>query len=382
MDNFIDYIEIENFKSFRHIELTGFKRINLILGRPNVGKSNLIEALSLFSLPYFGYNKKKLNDIIRVDSPNGLFYEGRIEGLSFIIFKSAYKQSEEKDFKKNCTIAYDIKTGKLKFDIFVSSINNPWYGDVDPKARDGYYPMQDYRAVYTFNNVFKSISNNEDKIAKKTMRKEESASAFGHGSFFFIDFVKPYRYKSDTDFKSVPLQFLLPPSGENLMQVLEFLPEHRKTYAQWFRQYGLQLVLDKTSHSLKIQKDVAEDEVFQLPYSSIADTLQRIIFYKTAVASNENSILLFEEPEAHAFPPYIVEFTQEVIRSHTNQFFIVTHSPLIVQEFLEDAIDDTAIFMVDFKEGQTVIRGLTNKEIREVKEYGVDLFFNNESYLP
>ena len=139
-------------------------------------------------------------------------------------------------------------------------------------------------------------------------------------------------------------------------------------------------MLDTASQSLKIQKEKG-DEVFQLPYSSVADTLQRIIFYKTAVASNENSVLLFEEPEAHAYPPYISEFTQEVIKSTTNQFFIVTHSPLIVNDFLEGAIDDLGIFMVDFKDGQTVVRPLTKKEIQEVHQYGVDLFFNNEAYL-
>ncbi|AQG82528.1 hypothetical protein AWR27_16020 [Spirosoma montaniterrae] len=159
------------------------------------------------------------------------------------------------------------------------------------------------------------------------------------------------------------------------------MPELRQTYAQWFRQYGLRLVLDTASQSLKVQKEKGEDEVFQLPYSSVADTLQRIIFYKTAVASNQNSVLLFEEPEAHAYPPYISEFTHEVVKSTTNQFFIVTHSPLIVEQFLTEAIDDLGIFMVDFKDGQTTVKGLTTDEIREVYRYGMDLFFNGDSFL-
>jgi AAA15 family ATPase/GTPase len=163
--------------------------------------------------------------------------------------------------------------------------------------------------------------------------------------------------------------------------MLELYPELRKLYAHWFRQYGLRLVLDTASQSLKVQKEKGEDEVFQLPYSSVADTLQRIIFYKTAVASNKNSVLLFEEPEAHAYPPYISEFTHEVIKAVTNQFFVVTHSPLIVEQFLTDAIDDLGIFMVDFNDGQTVVESLTEDEIKEVYRYGMDLFFNGDSYL-
>jgi AAA15 family ATPase/GTPase len=48
----IQNLYIENFKSIRSLELSNFKRINLFIGRPNVGKSNIIEALSLFSVPY------------------------------------------------------------------------------------------------------------------------------------------------------------------------------------------------------------------------------------------------------------------------------------------------------------------------------------------
>ena len=48
----IENIKINNFKSLVGIELTDCRRYNLLLGRPNVGKSNILEALSLFSVPY------------------------------------------------------------------------------------------------------------------------------------------------------------------------------------------------------------------------------------------------------------------------------------------------------------------------------------------
>jgi AAA15 family ATPase/GTPase len=175
--------------------------------------------------------------------------------------------------------------------------------------------------------------------------------------------------------------FLLPPFGNNLPKVLDLLPDFKSELVHIFNEYGLKLVFDKASQSLKIMKEQKDGSIFLLPYSSIADTLQRIIFYKTAVASNQNSVLLFEEPEAHAFPPYIVEITQEIIRSKTNQFFITTHSPFVVNDFLENAIDDLAIFMLDYKDGQTTAKALTKEQLREVYEYGVDLFTNNENYL-
>ena len=61
-------------------------------------------------------------------------------------------------------------------------------------------------------------------------------------------------------------------------------------------------------------------EIFIIPYNSTADTLQRIIFFKTAITSNTDSVILFEEPEAHSFPPFMSHITQEMIYKKDNQF--------------------------------------------------------------
>lgn len=41
----IEKIRIENFKNFEEFEFDGFKRVNLIAGKNNVGKTNLLEAI-------------------------------------------------------------------------------------------------------------------------------------------------------------------------------------------------------------------------------------------------------------------------------------------------------------------------------------------------
>jgi hypothetical protein len=191
---------------------------------------------------------------------------------------------------------------------------------------------------------------------------------------------KRYIFKRFSESGLYNTDYLYPPFGVNLLRVLELHSDLRKVFGSWFEQYNLKLVMDRNSNAVRVQKETGENEVFSLPYSSIADTLQRIIFYKTAISSNTNSVLIFEEPEAHAYPPYIAEFTQEVIQSNTNQFFMATHSPIVVNDFLENAIDDLAIFMVDYQQGQTVLKGLSIEEIHEVYKYGIDLFFNGESY--
>ena len=44
----IKNLEIKNFKSIKHLEME-CKRINLFIGEPNAGKSNILEALGLAS---------------------------------------------------------------------------------------------------------------------------------------------------------------------------------------------------------------------------------------------------------------------------------------------------------------------------------------------
>lgn len=105
------------------------------------------------------------------------------------------------------------------------------------------------------------------------------------------------------------------------------------------------------------------------------------MFYKTAIASNQNAILTFEEPEAHSYPPYISKITTDIIYSESNQFFITTHSPYVLNEFLENRRENLAIYLIDLKKGETSAQALTKEQIDEVYRSGVDLFFNSEIFL-
>src|SRR3982751_2212061 len=74
----ISNIEIKNFKSIRHQKIEGCNRINLFVGPPNVGKSNILEALGGFSFIQGGPNLH-LNSIFRVQRFPELFFDGNIK---------------------------------------------------------------------------------------------------------------------------------------------------------------------------------------------------------------------------------------------------------------------------------------------------------------
>lgn len=45
----LDSLKIENFRAFRHLEIKRLARVNLIVGKNNVGKTSLLEALHLYA---------------------------------------------------------------------------------------------------------------------------------------------------------------------------------------------------------------------------------------------------------------------------------------------------------------------------------------------
>lgn len=43
--------------------------------------------------------------------------------------------------------------------------------------------------------------------------------------------------------------------------------------------------------------------------------------------------------------------------------------------------EDLSIYAVGLKDGETTIKKITDEEITEIYQYGIDLFFNLENYL-
>jgi AAA15 family ATPase/GTPase len=342
MSTFFNSVHITNFKSLKDVTLSDCKRINLLIGKPNVGKSNILEAIGLFGVSYSHLNKnKKLSQFIRFENIPELFFDGNIsEPITIAINNDGNEPS--------CRVEYQNTSHKK----FTDTIR-----------------LFDKQLVISM-----SINGTYSKF---TVNNDMDIDIVEYGGLYDI---KQYKFTHNTIFEKLNIPYLMPPFGVNLLNVIQDNKQLKKQLSGIFSKYGLKLAFDMGSHSLKIMKEKSGDEIFLIPYSSIADTLQRIVFFKAAIASSESAILLFEEPEAHCFPPYISHITQEIINSESNQFFIATHSPYILNDFLEYGRDDIAIFMVDFKDGQTVLKRLTDTELNDVYEYGLDLFFNAELF--
>ena len=327
MNQILNTVHISNFKSIRSCTLSNLNRINIFIGKPNVGKSNIIEALSLYSIPFLVESiPRKLTSLVRLENELELFHNGNNQ--------LAIEVSSDIGI---CSLHYNREQGL--------------YGELNL--------IEDFYRIQI-----------DDKLKVKGLKLLNNQQPQ----------VKLYNFQTNIKFKKSHAKYLIPPYGSNLLSVIEAHPNLKKNVMELFKENNLEIVFDKASQTIKILKKVGSD-IFLIPYNSIADTLQRLIFFQSAILSNSGSVLLFEEPEAHSFPPYITHITQEIIYNKENQYFIATHSPFLLNDLIEHAMNEISVFAVTSSHGETKIKQLLPEELREVMQYGVDLFTNIESYI-
>ncbi len=326
----IERLAIKNFKSIKDLEIE-CKKINLFIGEPNTGKSNLLEALGLLS--WSGSLNENLKEYVRFQGTQNLFYDDVL------------------DQPVEIKIENSIRAGiEIKFVSDIFSFEKEVFQD-DERVQSKWFCNLDY---------FGSL-----------MSSEFPFSEFG--------FIKFYRFVRQDKFPERSSSFLLPPHGSNMFSVVYGNKKLRETMARFFKNFGFNLVLKPQERTFEIQKQI-EDVIVTYPYILTSDTLQRIIFHVIAIESNKNSTLIFEEPESHAFPYYTKYLGEKIAFDETNQYFIVTHNPYLLRSILEKAKKESVnVFITYFKDYETKVKCLSIEEVSELMDH--DPFFNLDLFI-
>src|ERR1041385_5760934 len=361
--NHINSLEIKNFKSIKHMKIEP-KRINLFIGRPNVGKSNVLEGISLLSGYYStrihnnGTERKYLSDIIRYEQFDELFYD-RYTGDAIEITSDLVC----------ATVTHQYNPGYYHYLISDDKEIRSLLGD--PSTLEEIKKnLNEYYNARLKEGITNRVTNSYQLIHQDGSVNLNDALLSVNNPIKKFDFIRQSSYPNRYHF------YLLPPYGNNLYTVIKQNKKFQKEIAEIFQEYKLDFVMKSHEAVFEIQKKV-KNLATSFPYSGVADTLQRYIFHLAAIRSNQNSVLLFEEPEAHNFPAYIRKLAEDIIADeNNNQYFITTHSPFILNIILENAkTEDIAVFKLDYKNYQTKAEPLSDKEISNYLSFGTDIFF-------
>jgi AAA15 family ATPase/GTPase len=319
----IKNLHIQNFKSIKDLKLD-CSRVNVFIGEPNTGKSNILEALAIRSASYTGFNIKPF---VRYEKMNNLFYDNAIDKKVIILYdEDELVISISPHDKFDITFNKKLDTGFQRF----------------------------YSLAY---NYLDFIYNTPNPVNDAE--------------------IKSFSFKQMDSYSGLASDFLRPPYGDNLYAILESKNNIYEFVADLLFSYGYELVLRSGENKIEILK--RGKRLISFPYVLVADTLQRVIFYYTAIETNSDSVLVFEEPEAYIFPFYNKFLAERIALYNSNQFFIATHNPTFLINLIEQTPDEELTVFITYydKENyETKVIPLKGKEADKLLEYGSSLFMN------
>ncbi len=317
----IRQLEISHFKSIRRLALT-CKRVNVFVGAPNTGKTNILEALALLS----SSAPSHLKSICRFETMDHLFFNF--------------------DLTEPISVETDLLKAKLSFD----AAREEFRLELRDSGEGSW--------VYPFD--FKGT-------------RHPVVSAPYESSVLF------YEFRDSVEFGENAVSHLAPPHGTNLPFLLKTQPKLRELVSEIFRDHGLRLNIKPFDHQIEFVKAFGEAFV-SFPLRVISTTLRRLMFLLLAIESNAGKTLLLDEPEAKTFPFFTRYLAERMAFSPSNQFFLTTHNPYLLQCLLEKTpVQDLAIHVVSADEqGETRCRVIAEDQFQELFE--LDLFYNLEDF--
>lgn len=348
MSKLIKNLHIQNFKSVRDLSLD-CDRINIFIGKPNAGKSNILEAISLLGADYS--KQTFMKGMVRYDTMDHFFSGGRL---------AEKIQVKADDF--SALVSADGK-GQISFALFPYNELTISGDENDLLAKVNGLPQKS-----------RSIPPFACRLSRTG--EIEVRTAFNNQ----VSPVKKYHFTGILPYQDSTL-FLWPPFGDNFYAVVRANELLQEEIYQFLKPNGLDFLLDEAEREMFVFRK-EKRAYFRFPLHLVPDTFQRYIFHLAAIMSNRDSVLLFEEPESHSYAPYIYQLAQHILDDEGgNQYFITTHNPYLLTPILQET-KEVALFITWFEDYQTRARRLSEAEVADILNYGMDVFLNLKHFIP
>lgn len=351
MSRLIQNLQIKNFKSIRDLSLE-CDRINIFIGKPNAGKSNILEAISLLGAGYSG--QKFMDGFIRYKTITQLFSNFNFQVPIQIRIQDSLAKLET-----------SVSTNDFLFSISHHIIQSTDKGD---SQRQNLEAIENAVDPFSIPYLQLRISAN-GMVQKKTTKSKKTSPV---KKYEFISLAEEYQERGF---------FLQPPHGENFYLIAQGNKDLRAEIQQFLKPNGLEFLLDIDRQQMSVVQKT-ETSLLSFPMHLVPDTFQRYIFHLAAIMSNRDSVLLFEEPESHSYMPYVYQLAQQIVDDEGgNQYFITTHNPYLLTPILQET-KDVALFVTWFENYETHARRLSEQEIGDILNYGLDVFLNLDHFIP
>ncbi len=337
----IKTLSIKRFKSIRELSIA-CRKVNVFIGAPDTGKTNILDALTLLS---------RLGWYLPLDSSLRLRAE---LGFDALFYRQFYDAPLEIALEADGKLAEDWERHLKTTSISVQAVN-------DSAAR----------ALRL-------------RLGLPGAHRDMVGIPFGSGGHWpFFERIRQYAYLSSENwqYQGDRPRPVTPPNGSNLLYVARHDESAYEFLLETVAPVGWKLRFDAAMKTFRLS-EVREKEIIDYNLDLLSDSLKRLIFYGTIVLSSQEAVLVLDEPDVFAFPPYPKTLGQMIAADATNQFFVTTHNPYFLSAVIEKTpTDQLALFVCHRKEdGATGARLLTLNEVSRVIEHGASVFFNLDEF--
>lgn len=390
-------IKIENFRSYDDVEVE-LPNLSVIIGRNDVGKSTLLEALNIFF-----ENEKPLNNDVNIESQDNkisitCFFE--VDETMEIHLDSAESEQTQTSLKdeyllnneKLLQIKKIWENGKLKNTFIVANYPNNWekplitlkinelkdlVDDTAQVNRSIKKMMRKYLfEKNTLNLKLQEIDTSKDtdiiSIYEKLKTKLPKYALF-----------KADRTNTDKDSEVTNITKVIAQNAvANVQEQFENIKQKVKDEIQEFSNLTLEKLKEfdkEIAESISVNmQDKALESIFsyefksdnEIPLNKRGSGIKRLFLISFFLAdferqNNSNMIYAIEEPETSQHPNFqkmIIETLQKISQRENRQILITTHTPEIVKMVDKDNV----IFICKDSNNRRIISQKNSLDVKKV----------------
>ena len=328
----IDRLEVRWFKSLKNISIE-CRRVNVFIGEPNTGKSNLVEVIGVLS--HVANTRRELRNFVRFRDMTDLFFD--------------------KDTSRPIEIVAGSLSIMLKRDGSTFCIMAKTNGD--------WRMLREYEFDGSMRIPIPSLGSEHDILPK-------------------FEVFRMYRFRLLAKYESLGQNYLEPPDGRNLLELLLTNPRLRKVFRDVLENYGYRLVLREFEGVIEVVRELEDGTLLSLPLHVVSETLYRLLMHLAAIETSRGAVIAFEEPEIHSYPYFSRYLAERIARDPSNQYFITTHSPYVLLTLIEKTpLRELTVNIVYMENHETKIKQLTEDEIQEMLDLDYDALLNLSKFL-